>query len=643
MSMLRFVDVYPTAPEAVGQVLPYVFGQAQRVLAIPVLTAAQTTYAGVASAPGQVILQTPILSTDLGPFGFVSAGNPSDMTRFLAVSPGPMSLRMGGELFIGTPIASPPGFVNVIRNGPVPLDHQIGEAIQEVKAYHKYLVCENPGTYRCLDLGNVPFAIWLNGVQKAQDTPPRHQVFIDDQAVIPGRSVVSIRLEAGALTDLSSPFVTPSDVSTLQRYVDQRIQELSGVYGDLAQTLGAGIASHGPQVSPLLGTVEYTLIGLQDVTGSLTGVPQSGIRNPAHVAKLILQEAFDQDPASFDDASWEEAALNAAAYGYHWDFAFYPLSIGDFQRRVFEQSRINIYQDSGRWRAVFRRLGASRMTLGPARRTQWSMRWTPVQDVVTTATVSYGVPPQAQTLVLTAPGVVDANATPGQTLTLELPWVGDGAMARSLGTWQLSLTDHQRRQGTDTHHSEALLLTRLDTVLIDAPILQAYGGALLWKVRGIRIRPDLFLEIDVEEEDPQETTPAEIQLSVARVRRRARLARRLSEEERAQLGAAPLDRRLTGAILQALRAHMPPPFVPDAALLVSLLARDHGLRLRRRDDSDDWLTVSARNRRLKPALLKAAAPLPPTFNAGAVLLAVECSQHARRRRRRLISDEEEGQ
>jgi hypothetical protein len=410
--------------------------------------------------------------------------------------------------------------------------YNVGQPIYEVIPEHVYGLYENPGAYRHARIDGV----YLNGLLKDPTVAPTHTITVADTAAVydpvtgGALSVGTLRFDMTSPLAATSPFISPDSLAAQQHYAanadaawaaHQALMATGsiGTPGLPGWQPAAGVFNPGaqwPKARPQLGVVTADVTGLQDdATGTISGTPSQLLTNPAHVARLLLQEAFVQD--AFDEPSWTLAAARVAQAGYQWAFQFLPMTLGAFQEAVFRQSRLHVFQESGRWRATFRERGLPVMTLTPARRVSWAMRWTPLQNVMSTLEVAYGAGDVSGTLILSS--ARGRAVVPTQTAAMQFAWITDATVARNLGTWHLSLQDHPRRLGTVIHHAEALPVLRAETVVVDAAMLAAYGGSnLWWKTQAIRIRPDGFLEFALEEDDPLEAQlPIGILLGTATV------------------------------------------------------------------------------------------------------------------------------
>jgi hypothetical protein len=552
--MRQVVDGPFASVSGIGQVFPYIFGPNQGVPAIPLRTGAQAALAAPVTATDTVF----VLDDAAALQRFPDAGKgdiQGERFTWLARDFSRNALTGISRHMDGT-TANPDGYA-------------AATAVFEVIPEHVYGFFENPGLFQHRAITT----IYLNGIVKAPDVPPKHVVTVADLAAVydpttgAPLSVGTVRFDMSTPIPLDSPFASPTSAAQLQHWLDVRQMTYAqwqnaigwaalGIGGSLSgsttpadpmregRPLGYNYfrAAPPPSVFPQLGVVTGDLLGLMDDdAGSVTGTPHRDLTNPAHVVALLLREAFQQDPASLDAASFAQAVLDTAAAGYHWELRFEPTPFGTFQSLVFQQSRLTVFQEGGLWHVTFRRRGRPGMTLERARRVSWSMRWTPLQDVASSLSVTHGVGTEQRTLMVTSAAA--SAIVPAQSASLTLPWVPDAGMARSLARWQLSLRDHQRRELTLVHHSEALALLRTDTVGVEAPLLDPYGGALLlWKVNAVRVRPDGFLEIALGEEDPAESTISEIMGGVAHVRARRARARAGLRRDHARL-AQPAGRR----------------------------------------------------------------------------------------------------
>src|SRR4029453_17031595 len=362
--------------------------------------------------------------------------------------------------------------------------------------------------------------VYLNGLLKAPTEAPPHTVSVADTAAVydpvtgAPLSVGTLRFDMTSPLAATSPFISPDSFAAQQRYT----ANVDAARAKHEALMAAGMTVGGtatwswwpafnpgaqwPKLRPQLGVVEADVTGLQDdAGGTISGTPSQLLTNPAHIARLLLQEAFMQD--AFDEPSWTLAATRVAQMGYAWALQFLPMTLGAFQEAVFRQSRLHVFQESGRWRATFRERGLPVMTLTPARRVSWAMRWTPLPSVMSTLEVAYGAGDVSGTLMLSS--ARGRALVPPQTAAVQFAWITDATVARNLGTWHLNLQDHPRRLATVVHHAEALSLLRAETVVVEAAMLAAYGGSSLWwKTQAIRFRPDGFVELALEEEDPLE-------------------------------------------------------------------------------------------------------------------------------------------
>lgn len=520
--MLRFVDVAPTAPEAVGQILPYVFGGVQRVPGIWVLTGAQDTIAQGMPADSNTI-------------AFLATSSSDHMARFPKLGGNSLTYRIGGEIVLAVPQVSPPGFVNVVRGYP-PIEHSPGEIIHEMKEWHKAVFCENPGSHRSQGYLGGP-GLFLNGIFKQEGTAPVHTMNWNDQAVIPGRSVVSAQLSTAALTDVNSPFSSPQDVSSLQRWVQEETKTIEEqiITGYLRPTNAAGAGSFGsqgafyygdvsgwwipqyqtvsttltptggPRVFPLLGSVELNMAGLQDdPAGAITGTPNLLLTRPAHIAHVMLREAFGQRDAgaAFNLAEFSEAATLQAALGLSWAARFGPMDYAAWQQGVEAQSRTRIFQDpDGIWRAVFQRRGTvPPVTFERTRRMSWALRWTPERETLTHLTIAYGAGEARREKVLVSTRYVAPAEV--RSAALDLPWVPDATAAEVLGRYVLGRVDHERPEIREVRAWDSLQVLRGDPVLVDAAALAKFGlERFPFRVRGVRVQPTGLHEYDLEEEE----------------------------------------------------------------------------------------------------------------------------------------------
>jgi hypothetical protein len=490
--MRRVVDGPAAAAAGIGRIFPYVFGINRGVLAIPLRTGAQGALRQAVSAP------------DPATEWFLD--DAVSLARFPDAGTG----QIGGERITWTGrdfgTVALTGITRAVELTPSG-DYNVGQPIYEVIPEHIYGLFENPGAYRHASIDGV----YLNGLLKAPTVVPTHTITMADTAAVSDPvidaplSVGTLRFDMTSPLAATSPFVSPDSLAAQQRYAAFVDAQLAAFRASLAGASVVGTynpSAQWPKLRPQLGVVTADVTGLQDdAGGTISGTPFQLLTNPAHIARLLLQEAFMQ--TAFDEPSWTLAAARVAQAGYQWALQFLPMTLGAFQEAVFRQSRLHVFQESGRWRATFRERGLPVMTLTPARRVSWAMGWTPLPTVMSTLEVAYGAGDVSGTLILTS--ARGRALVPTQSAAMQFAWITNATVARNLGTWHLSLQDHPRRLGTVIHHIEALPLLRAETVVVDAPMLAAYGGSSLWwKTQAIRFRPDGFVELALEEEDPLE-------------------------------------------------------------------------------------------------------------------------------------------
>lgn len=543
--MRRVVDGRDASPAGIGRIFPYIFGVVRGVLAIPLRTGAQAA------------LREGVTDTDL----VFKLQDVESLRTF----PDAGTASIEGEVFTWeardfTEIA----LTEITRGAEstTPVLHGVGVAIYEIIPEHVYGLFENPGAH----LHTRVDAVYVNGILKDPDVVPTHTITMADTAAghdpvtaLP-ISIGTIRFDMTDPLTATSPFVSPDSLAAYKAFQERQAARYAAFLKQFeGQDMGGGkfYKPPSPKLLPQLGLVTADITGLQDdSSGTITGIANQALTNPAHVTRLILQEGFQQSTTSFLESSWTQAALIAAGYGYRWDMEFLPMAINAFQQAVFEQSRINVFQESGLWRAVFRKPGPSAMTFEADRRVSWAMRWTPLQEVISSLNVTHGVNDDERTLIVTS--TRGAALVPAQTGQLTLPWVKAPGMAKNLGEWQLGLRDHPRRHGNAVMSSVALPIIRVDTVAVDSPMLDLYGGTdLLWRVEGTRIT-DALIDVAVEEEDPFESSPVE--RHVATVTAGARRVRS-GRFRRGDLAAeeAEAARRVTRRRQQIPLAAIPPP------------------------------------------------------------------------------------
>jgi hypothetical protein len=518
----RIVEGPQIALAGIGQVLPFYFGVLQKQPCIPLRTGAQAA------------LRESITAGSPADGGVLKLDSLEQLRRFPDAGTG----QVDGEriTWTGRNFADP-SLTGLDRGAEAttPADHSLGTPFFEVVAEHVYVIGQNPGNHV---LSSVD-AVYLNGILKEAATPPVHTITLENTTILQDQttgdpiSCATVSFDMSTITAAQSQYLVPSTFAALQQWLLNWSKPRGG--GSAAGPPPNPLQAEGvafllppkPKLVPVpqLGTVDVDLHGLlDDDSGTISGAANSLLTRPAHITKCLLREAGGQGSATFD-STWPAVALRQAAFNMAWALRFLPMTDQQFFTHVALQSRTYVTQSAtDTWRAVFREFHAASDTLEPDRRIAWSMGWTPRQDVQTGLTVSYAEGELQKEIILRSSAAEARSET--RTSTVQYPWIVREGLARQEGQSLLDLIDHQRREGQARMGWHALPILKTDTVSVDHPMLDAYGGTLLgWWVKGVRVNPDATLDIDLEEADNAKSSPVEIQAAVTLALRRRRLAR----------------------------------------------------------------------------------------------------------------------
>lgn len=532
--MYRILDRPRVAIQSVGAYIPWYFNRFKRARLIPYYTGAQCA------------LRRSITSSET----FIPVDDVDLLARFPAADadPAEKAFQIEGERVLYTSLQlfeEAPGFVGCTRGiDTTPAAHSLGAAIYEFVGTHRYILGHNPGGHVHQGIDTV----YVNGIAKPASVPPTHTISLatvavgEDERTGGDVSVAVVDFDMTTLEAITSELLQPTTITTAIHHMTQNIYSPNGTLLRTGQAIGsvsgtgAGSPGAAPRVfgggfsavgvdevryvtrtippppptigyaPPQLGSVTADIRGLKDDgSGSITGTPNALLKRPAHITEMIMRQAYQQGSATFD-ATWDDALAKQASFNMEWAFGFVPMDFRAFAGLVELQSRTFITQNKeGVWQAIFRNRGVASTTLEPARRVAFTWGWTPRQQVFTDLVVSYGQGENQKELTVESETALDVSEP--QTGGVTFPWIVKTGLAEQEGEDRLSLVDHQRRQGRATMTWDAATVLKSDIVAVEHPSLAPYGETLQWRVRGVSVRPDFLIDVDLDEDDPAESIP----------------------------------------------------------------------------------------------------------------------------------------
>ena len=520
--MYRILDRPGVAIQGVGQYIPWYFNRFRRARLIPYVTGAQCALRRSITDSETTI---PVDDVDL-------------LDRFAATG----TIQIDGERMTYTGrnlFEDAPAFTGVTRGtgGSTPATHALGANVYEFTATHRYILGHNPGghVHQAID------TVYVNGIAKAASVPPTHTISLasvlvgEDERTGEDVSVAVVDFDMSSLAATVSELLRPTTITTLEHHLVEQVTPIFGSVGfgsdnsrpgngfigglsptgftrsyvDQVRSVTRTIPPPPPTVSfgpPQLGSVTADIRGLKDDgSGTITGTPNALLKRPAHITEMIMRQAYQQNGATFD-ATWDDALAKQASFGMEWAFGFTPMDFRAFAGLVELQSRTFITQNqAGTWQAIFRNRGVASTTLEPDRRVAFSFGWTPRQQVFTSLVVNYGQGENQKELTVESEDALDRSEP--QTGGVVFPWIVKTGLAEQEGDDRLSLVDHQRRQGRATMTWDAATVLKSDIVAVSHPSLEPYGETLQWRVRGVSVRPDFLIDLDLDEDDAAESIP----------------------------------------------------------------------------------------------------------------------------------------
>jgi hypothetical protein len=270
----------------------------------------------------------------------------------------------------------------------------------------------------------------------------------------------------------------------------------------------------------VLGEITVDITGLHDdAAGTISGTPWTLLETPHDVVKCLLREVWqEKDAALYDADAWTATRQAQVAAEYRWALMAVPTSFSEFRRTAGFQGRAELYQEGGRWAYTWREVTPSVARFTPRNLAdEVVVDWSPRTELVTELDVGYDeAPDQArqwqQSLTLRSDlaryryryGLQrnrhDLNGGYGGR-TLELPWVREPTMATRLGTYWLGQWERERLRPRIRGFWDVIGVEKTDNLLIDVPVLDAYGPMRFAVRRKIYQLDDGLIELDCEETD----------------------------------------------------------------------------------------------------------------------------------------------
>jgi hypothetical protein len=271
----------------------------------------------------------------------------------------------------------------------------------------------------------------------------------------------------------------------------------------------------------VLGEITADVNGLQDdASGTISGTANTFLEVPHDVLKCLLREVWqEKDPALYDAATWTATRQQQVTAGYRWAVMAVPLSFAEFRRAAGFQGRAELYQEGGKWAYTWRGVTPALVSFTERNLAdEVVVDWSPRTELVTELDVGYDEAADRaqkwqQSLTLRSDLTqyryrygLQRTRRDLKGRTLELPWVRDTAMATRLGTYWLGQWERERLRPRIRGFWDVIGLDKTDTIILNIPVLTAYGAMQFTVRRKTYELDDGLLMLECEETDapPQE-------------------------------------------------------------------------------------------------------------------------------------------
>jgi hypothetical protein len=216
------------------------------------------------------------------------------------------------------------------------------------------------------------------------------------------------------------------------------------------------------------------------------------IEVPADALRLILQFDFGQDDPATYGISWFDTRQAQVDAGLVWAVRWSGGKFSELRKIAIECGRADLVQEAGLWEYLWHGRPSPVATFSS--RNAWNIGFgavPPMTALTSRLKVSWqpnyveGSYEKTQELVSPLAARLDDRSGrridgTDQDQALVLPFVNDDATALAIGGAVLATRDHQVVTAALTGGWDALAVAKGDTVLVESPVLDDWGGSSIW-------------------------------------------------------------------------------------------------------------------------------------------------------------------